>query len=131
MSRGRKATAAGGIARGRREEGSATVLLLAGMLAAGAVCALWVSGARAGFARQRAETAADLAALAAARAHAPGTALASGTTAAQPCRAAADVAARNGGQLVSCAFAGEDVLVTVRVDGPVSATVTAKAGPVQ
>ena len=111
-----------------RNIGRATVLKLAGMLAVSAVCALWVSGARAGAARQRAETAADLAALAAARAASPAS-LSARQPALSPCAAAADVAHANAGRLVACAVAGEAVEVTVEVESPIAARATAKAGP--
>ncbi|GAA1733806.1 Rv3654c family TadE-like protein [Brachybacterium phenoliresistens] len=74
-------------------------------------------------AQARADTAADLAALAGADALAAGSG--------DPCPIAGEVARRNGAQLASCAVAGRDVIVTVAVDAgalpPVSGR--ARAGP--
>ena len=111
----------------RSEAGSASVLVLGAILACGLVSALWLSGADAAIARQRTETAADLAALAAARTAAAG----SGT----PCGVAEQVAVHNGAQLASCRVSGASgtiVTVTVRATstrlGRV-AQATARAGP--
>jgi len=74
-------------------------------------------------AQARADTAADLAALAGADA----LAVRSG----DPCPIAEEVARRNGAQLAACAVSGRDVIVTVAVDAgalpPVSGR--ARAGP--
>ena len=80
-----------------------------------------MASARAALARQRAETAADLAALAGAQALA-------GLTAG-PCGVAGLVAAGNGGRLVSCAIIGDAVAVSVSVTSPTSAVARARAGP--
>ena len=108
--------------RGRRpdERGSATVWLLAGILAAGVLWSAWVRAGLAGVARQRAETAADLAALAAARL------LAIGSQAG--CEAASDVARRNGAQLLGCVAAAGAVTVQVMVSSPLQASSSARAG---
>lgn len=94
---------------GRDERGSATVpavavlglLLLVGA-ALGAVGALVA-------AHRGAQSTADLAALAAAEALAEG---------ADGCAAASRVARANGGELLSCAPAGREARVVVRVPGP-------------
>ncbi len=110
-----------GAAPDRADAGSATVWLLAGMLASGAICSAWVIAGLAGTARQRAETAADLAALAgaqhAAAAGVPGT-----------CSAAGAVARRNGAVLESCTVDGSSVTVRVGVRGPLAARASARAG---
>ena len=80
------------------ERGSATVWVLGAMLAICAICALWITVAQAGFARQRAEVAADLAAVAGAQAAASGEE--------SPCAAAAESASRNGGHLAACTVTG-------------------------
>lgn len=108
------------------ERGSAvpfTVGVLGLLLLVGA--ALGVASAL--FARHRtAEAAADLGALAAAAALQRG---------ADPCRAAADLVSANAADLVSCDVSGDDVLVTVRVEGPRwlgqrgALTASARAGP--
>ena len=99
------------VTRGSRrcEGGSATVpavVLLALVLLVGAglgvVAAMFV-------AHRSAQSAADLAALAAAAAHADG---------GDACGAGRALAARNGGRLVACGVEGEDVRLTVEVDGP-------------
>jgi secretion/DNA translocation related TadE-like protein len=106
----------------RRDDcGSATVLVLAGVLACCVVGGLWVTSGRAALARQRAETAADLAALAGAQSLA--------RLEAAPCAAAGAVAGANGGQLVSCSIAGAAVTVTVSVRRPMPAHAKARAGP--
>ena len=113
-----------------RDRGSATVLVLASVLAVCLVCGWWITVARAGVARQRAETAADLAALAAAHSAAQ-----SNEGNSIPCSAAAAVARLNGALLDSCRLTmadGEtfpDVEVTVTVSSPVTARSTARAGP--
>lgn len=116
--------------RAERQQGSATVLVLGCVLAACLLCGWWITAGRAGVARQHAETAADLAALAAAN-----SAARSDGNDASPCAAAARVAFANGARLESCRLdvaAGEslpDVEVTVVVSAPVTARSTARAGP--
>jgi secretion/DNA translocation related TadE-like protein len=106
-----------------KEYGSATVWLLGGMLAICAICALWITVAQAGLARQRAEVAADLAALAGAQAARSGEA--------DPCAAAAEIAFRNGARLAGCTLTGEtQVGVTVEVTSPMAAHAKARAGSV-
>jgi secretion/DNA translocation related TadE-like protein len=106
-----------------KEYGSATVWLLGGMLAICAICALWITVAQAGLARQRAEVAADLAALAGAQAARSGRA--------DPCAAAAEIAFRNGARLTGCTLTGEtQVGVTVEVTSPMAAHAKARAGSV-
>jgi secretion/DNA translocation related TadE-like protein len=102
------------------ERGSATIWLLAGVLALCAICAIWITVAQAGLARQRAEVAADLAALAGAQT--------AGSGAGDPCGAAAQIALRNGGRLASCVLIGESVSVTVDVASPMPAHAAARAG---
>ncbi len=80
-----------------------------------------MASGRAALARQRAETAADLAAIAGAQAL---TRLAAG-----PCAAAGLVAAANSGRLVSCAVIGDSVAVSVSVSSPTPAVAEARAGP--
>ncbi|MFC0359097.1 hypothetical protein CYJ76_03905 [Kytococcus schroeteri] len=110
---------------GERGSGS-MVALLVGV----AVLALLAAGVTAGQtwrAASRARTAADLAALAGSGATSP-TAL----LPVPPCVAAAEVATRNGAQLVGCRVKDFDVTVVVRVDSGTpfgAATVTATAGP--
>ncbi|GGB26664.1 hypothetical protein GCM10011492_16150 [Flexivirga endophytica] len=114
------------VAGAGRERGSATVLVV---MAIGVVL-LCLTGAltllSAVHASHRARAAADLAALAGAQV------LVSADTRA-PCDVAAAVAARNGGSLVGCAVAGDDI--TVRVATPASwpglgsARARARAGP--
>jgi secretion/DNA translocation related TadE-like protein len=108
-----------------RERGSATVWLLGAMLACCAICAIWITVAQAGVSRQRAEIAADLAALAGAQAASTGES--------SPCAAAADIALRNGGRLASCTVSGDglvdfSVAVTVEVSSPMTARAEARAG---
>lgn len=118
------------VAGPERESGSATVLVLACVLGACLVCGWWITAARAGVARQHAETAADLAALAAARSAAQ----ANGDRS-TPCATAAAVARSNGAHMESCRLdliGGEvfpDVEVTVIVRLPMTARSTARAGP--
>ncbi len=101
-----------------REEGSATVLVVASLLATSLLSGLWVQAGRAALARQRAETAADLAAIAAANS-------------ASPCVAAAAAAASNGARLELCLLEDGDsgVEVSVRVSEPMAAHSRAHAGP--
>lgn len=110
--------------RASGDKGSATVLavgVIAVLLALGAVALLY---AQAAVARQRAATAADLAALAAAARPlaAP----------ADRCADAARVARANGARLVACDATSADasVAVTLRLRGPLAAfgDVTARAG---
>jgi secretion/DNA translocation related TadE-like protein len=107
------------------ERGSATVWLLGAMLAICAICAGWITVAKADLSRQRAEVAADLAAIAGAQAASSGDA--------SPCAAAAGIALRNGGRLAACVVSGADsaevsVAVTVEVSGPMPAHAAARAG---
>lgn len=112
-----------------RDHGSVTVWVaaFAGLIWLSASAALLYGGAVAG--RHRVETAADLAALAAA-VHVP-------DGPATACGRAAAAAAWNGGSLRDCRIAGSDVEVVV--SRPVSlgalgvrtATARARAGPVQ
>ncbi len=108
-------------AAGEGERGSATVLVIAGVMASCAIAGLWLASGRAALARQRAETAADLAALAGAQALA-------GSPAAV-CTDAGAVAAANGGRLVACAVDGQAVVVAVSVSRPMAARAVARAGP--
>lgn len=113
---------------GPAERGSVTVISAAIV----AVCLL-MAVALAGLAgvqtaRGRAQTAADLAALAAAHSLA--------SFEADPCRQAAGVAAANGAAVSSCGIVGRDVIVETRVPvaGPLSparltASAAARAGP--
>jgi len=106
----------------------ATVFVCMGAALVIALTALAVHLGAAVLARQRAETAADLAALAGAAAVLRGPDLV--------CAAAIRVAVVNGAVIDSCVVRGTDVLVSVvaRVQaGPVSGTVSARAraGPVQ
>lgn len=109
------------------DRGSATLWLLSfGLLLAFASVAGVLLG-EASLARHRAETAADLAALAAARHTLEGAALA--------CGAAAGVATANGGRLSDCVLTG--TVATVRVEIPLHgalqsfspATARSRAGP--
>jgi secretion/DNA translocation related TadE-like protein len=107
------------------ERGSATVWLLGAMLTCGAICAVSITVAQAGLSRQRAEVAADLAALAGAQAASSGEG--------SPCAAAANIALRNGGRLASCTVSGDglvdfSVAVTVEVSSPMTARAAARAG---
>jgi secretion/DNA translocation related TadE-like protein len=109
------------------ERGSATVWLLGAMLGICVICAGWITVAQAGLSRQRAEVAADLAALAGAQAASSGDA--------SPCAAAAGIALSNGGHLASCTVSGADgadlsVAVTVEVSSPMTARAAARAGAV-
>lgn len=112
------------------DDGHATVLgafviaALAGVL----VLVIYVGGAV--LARHRAQSAADLSALAAAIDHVAGEV--------DPCASARNLAGRqsSGAELVGCRIVGEDVVVTVRVPvelgsfGTNDATAQARAGPV-
>jgi secretion/DNA translocation related TadE-like protein len=113
---------------GQGERGAVTVLAVAllGFLlmvtaALGVVAAIVV-------AHRRAQAAADLAALAGAAAL---------QHAADACGAAGAVAAANQARLSACRIAGQDVVVTVRVDGPRwlgqhgSLAAMARAGPAE
>ena len=91
------------------------------MLVCLSIAGIWLASGRAALARQRAETAADLAALAAAQ-----SLVRAGTA---PCAAAGAAAAANGGQLLSCSIVGDDVTVAVGVTAPMDARATARAGP--
>jgi secretion/DNA translocation related TadE-like protein len=110
----------------RDESGSAAtwVVALVGALVLLGLGASFVTAVAA--AHRHAQSAADLAALAAAQAHQQGE---------DGCGRAAVLAARNEATLVACALLGEDVSVRVRVDGPelagLAPTVTgsARAGP--
>jgi secretion/DNA translocation related TadE-like protein len=96
------------------------VLVLGCVVVLGVLAAGWLTVTRAALVRQRAETAADLAVLAAAAAVQRG----------QPgCDLAGEVAARNGGRLVSCGVAGDTVAVRVQVGASITATAQARAGP--
>lgn len=108
----------------RDDQGSGTVLLLVLVAVMLVVAALLGLLASAQLGRGRAQTAADLGALAGASrllAGQPG----------DPCRAAAEVVRRNGASLSSCSDEGSGV-VTVRVivrGAAGSATASARAGP--
>jgi secretion/DNA translocation related TadE-like protein len=97
------------------------VLVLAGILACFSIGGMWLTSGRAGLARQRAESAADLAALAGAQALARADP--------SPCGAAGIAASANGGQLIACAVAGDALTVSVSVSTPTRATSVARAGP--
>lgn len=115
-----------GRTEGERERGSATVLTVMAI----AVVLLCLAGALALLsavqASHRARAAADLAALAGAQVLVRGDAR-------SPCDVAAGVAARNGGSLVECSIAGDDLTVSVATEagwpglGPAAAR--ARAGP--
>ena len=112
------------------EDGHATVLgaFVVAALAAVLVMVIYVGGAV--LARHRAQSAADLSALAAAIDHVAGET--------NPCAAAQDLTRRqgSGAELVGCRTDGDDVVVTVRVPvelgsfGTSDATAAARAGPV-
>ena len=112
--------------RGRREEGSASLLVVAltGLLLVLGLAAAFVTATAA--AHRHAQSAADLVALAGAVAHQRGE---------DACVRAGSVAAGNDATLTACAVEGDDVLVTVEVPSPELAghtfTVrgTARAGP--
>lgn len=111
---------------GRDERGSATVLVLA---MAGLLCFVGLAlgfVAAAVVTQREAQSAADLAALAAASAVRDGN---------DACGAAADVAAANGASLTSCLVEGREVRVVLLVDGPnlrgrnIEIAAEARAGP--
>ncbi|WP_243407718.1 Rv3654c family TadE-like protein [Frankia canadensis] len=119
----RDPTSAGG-GRLPADAGSATVLLLAAMLALGCLAGLALTLTTIGAARQRAAAGADLAALAAAGMPP--------ADAASVCSRAARISAANGTLLVDCHVVADAVEVTVQVALPgVRADVTAhaRAGP--
>lgn len=93
----------------RTSRGSATIYAVAAMatLSAMALTALFLVAAAA--AQHRASGAADLAALAGAAALSAG---------ADPCRAAATIAERNGAELAECLPAGSSVTVSVTAAAP-------------
>ena len=124
--------------RGRGDEGSGTVLVIALLAVAVVLAAAVGTLGRAQVARGRSQAAADLAALAAAQAVAlpPGlTATPDALRAADPCPRAAATAERNGARVTSCTVAPDGVVaVTVGVDGgrgpvPQTASARARAGP--
>lgn len=106
--------------------GTVYVVAMVGVLAVLAGGATLV--AKAHVAQQRAAAAADLGALAGARALVDGTA--------DPCTAAGQIVQRNGAQLAGCAIEGETVVITSAVTvrlgglGLNDATARARAGPV-
>ena len=106
------------------DRGSASLWLLGVALA---VLLLAVTVAMAGgllVARHRAQSAADLGALAGAVRAVQGPGVA--------CPAAERIVRANGGQLVACEVDGLDVVITVRVNGPAgwgSVDASARAGP--
>lgn len=106
---------------GKDECGSATVLVLAAVMVCCVTGGLWLTSGRAGLARQRAETAADLAALAGAQSL--------DTPQGSPCAAAAQAAVANGGRLDTCTLVGDTVTVSVSVIRPMTAHAVARAGP--
>ncbi len=100
------------------------MLVLAGVLVCCVIGGVWLAAGRAALARQRAETAADLAALAGAQ-----SLTGHGRAAAPPCAAAGRAAAANGGRLLECSVAGDEVTVAVAVGRPMPARAVARAGP--
>lgn len=119
-----------------RDEGSGTVLMLAVVAVVMVLAGLLGVLASAQGARGRAQTAADLAALAGAqRIATPGGIQldAAAVVAVDPCATARDVAARNGADLRTCAAAADGVVeVTVTCRGGVLTTAgkaSARAGP--
>lgn len=114
--------------RSREETGSGTVLGIALMALLILVTTAAVAVAALVLTHRRAESAADLAALAGAHALPLGS---------DPCAAAQSVARRNGAAFVSCWVRGPDVLVVTRVAGPTIVgrlmllTGRARAGPVR
>jgi secretion/DNA translocation related TadE-like protein len=109
------------VARHRaNEQGSATILVIAAVMAVCVGGGIWLASGRAALARQHAETAADLAALAAAKLLTD--------TAHSPCSAAREAAAANGATLGSCTVAGDTITVAVSVSRPMAAHATARAG---
>ncbi|WP_280117081.1 Rv3654c family TadE-like protein [Microbispora hainanensis] len=124
----RRAQACRGAARSGRERGSATIWTIALMTAVWAVAMVVVQVGVARVARHRAQSAADLGALEAAR-----VALAAPTEA---CHRAKAITVANGAALRSCSLSGDvaEVVVTVRfvvpLIGSATATASASAGPV-
>ena len=110
--------------RGRPGERGAASVVAIGIL--GAVVSLSIGAVAvlgAAVASQLAANAADAAALAAADA-------VSGAVAGEPCGLASELAARNGGRLVSCRIVGPAASVTVSVaHGAFDAVASARAGP--
>lgn len=106
------------------ERGAGTVLavLVVMVLASALLVGLWAAGWAAS--RQRAAQAADLAALAGARAQVSGR---------DTCRAAAEIARRNRASLVSCRIEGgvRDVVVRVAVETDLVPTVAGRPRRVQ
>jgi secretion/DNA translocation related TadE-like protein len=112
--------------RRKDERGAATVFAvacLAVLLLIGSALGVVAAMVRA---HRAAQSAADLAALAAASAIARGR---------DPCGSAAAIAESNGAELVACEIHGQDALVTVEVTGPrwlgqaSDLTAQARAGP--
>ncbi|MEU6424653.1 Rv3654c family TadE-like protein [Microbispora sp. NPDC046973] len=124
----RRFQACEGAARSRRERGSATIWTIALMTAVWTVAMVVVQVGIARVARHRAQSAADLGALGAAR-----VALAVPDEA---CHRAEAITAANGASLRSCSLSGgvAEVAVTVRFAvpllGPATASASASAGPV-
>ena len=112
---------------GPNDEGSATVLALAALVVLLTIAGVLTTAGRAALLRQRAATAADFAALAAA---------AEQGTPDERCRRGAVLATANGTRLVACAVAGEVVTVTVAEPLPVALgrgrtlQASARAGPI-
>lgn len=102
----RPATGAG---RAPADRGSAVLWTLWAVVLVTVTCLLVLGWATAVVTRQRAENAADLAALAAARALVAG---------GVPCSAGTRVAAATGARLVGCAVSGESVTVVVEIAVP-------------
>lgn len=117
-----------------RDRGSGTVLLLAVVAVVVVLAGLLAVLASAQAARARAQTAADLAALAGAQRIATPGGLAldpAAIGAADPCTSVRDVAARNGARVLRCA-AGTDGVVEVEVAvdaGAGAQSAEARAGP--
>lgn len=118
-----------------RDAGSATVLVLTVVLLA---VALAISGLTVGavtVARHRAQSAADLAALAGAGALTAGGSTSTGTAIRAACGVAADVADRNDARLVACSVGAGTVLVRAQITpvGPAgrwgAMEAVARAGP--
>ncbi|MCK8612983.1 Rv3654c family TadE-like protein [Gordonia sp. C13] len=113
------------------DQGNATVLGAFAIAALAAVLVMVIYVGAAVLARHRAQSAADLSALAAAADHVAGES--------DPCTAARAVAAaqRPSAEVVSCRLDGDDVLVSVRVPvdlgsfGVRAATASARAGPAE
>jgi secretion/DNA translocation related TadE-like protein len=103
------------------ERGSATILVIAAVMGIWVAGGIWLASGRASLARQHAETAADLAALAAAKSLTD--------TGLSPCVAAGKAAAANGGSMESCDVSADSVTVSVSVSRPMPAQAVARAGP--